>query len=868
MKKIFLLFLAVSLLSVSCKRRQKTKVKSKKEADKTVVSKEVIPYLPQVNPYQASETKFFDLVHTKLQVSFDWQKQYLYGTANVTVKPHAYPQNQLVLDAKGFSIDYIKLIKNEKSFDLAFTYDSLNIFIALDKIYKSSEKLEIEIKYTAKPNEIKNINSGSSAIRKDKGLYFINPLGEDKNKPRQVWTQGETEAGSCWFPTIDSPNQKMTQEIYITIDDKLTVLSNGELMYSIDNGDGTKTHYWKHDKPHAPYLTMLSAGEFAVIEDEWRDIEVNYYVEKEYAPHAKAIFGNTPEMLEFFSTRLDYPYPWNKYSQIVVRDYVSGAMENTTAVVFMEQLQMTDRELLDKDYETTIAHELFHHWFGDLVTCESWSNLPLNESFANYSEYLWLEHKYGKDEADYHRNEELSGYLNEADDKRVPLIRYHYKHRMEMFDRHSYNKGGLVLHMLRKHLGDEVFFKGLSYYLHRNEYTDVEMHQLRLAFEKVSGQDLNWFFNQWFLSAGHPEIAVIDTFKNGKLTVLVDQLQNTSYQDSLQMRSNQIYQFPVTISYYIGSRKFTKEVWVNAKHEEFEFDIDRKPDLVIFDDQQALLADFGHQKTVTAYGMQIHPQFAYQLRYDALQGLKTQLTKGPLVDKYIAIAVQDAHWSIRQEAFDFLKTLQYSTPQFVAKAKKAFANDKKSHVRASALAYLTAVSPDVANEKPLFKQGFTDRSYAVNAIALEGYLQTDATDKSEKVAELRDVKSASLVKSIIKYYIQTRDTTQYQWIKTKYESFGVGDKIEIIDNFAYYLMYSGISNERFLEGIQYFNKLGTQDDSKYVRYTAFRALYRLDPVEGVRAIRQEMVAQETDPFLQGVYKSWEEARVQKEQTAK
>jgi len=855
MKKVLWLFLAVPLLFASCKRGQRSPIPEE------VVEEIKLPYLPKVEPYQASETKVFDLVHTKLRVSFDWEQQYLYGIANVTVKAHAYPQSELVLDAKGFDIDYVRLIEDDYSEDLRFTYDSLFLSIDLNKLYESGRKLQVEIKYTAKPNEIKNIESGSSAIKDDKGLYFINPLGKDKDKPRQVWTQGETEASSCWFPTIDAPNQKMTQEFYITMDSSFIVLSNGVHVYTVENGDGTNTSYWKQDKPHAPYLAMIAAGEFAEIKDTWNNIEVNYYVEQKFAPYAKDIFGNTPEMLEFFSERLNYEYPWDKYSQIIVRDYVSGAMENTSAAVFMEQLQMTDRELLDKDYETTIAHELFHHWFGDLVTCESWSNLPLNESFANYSEYLWLEYKYGVDEADYHRNEELGGYLNEAQKKREPLIRYHYGHRMEMFDAHSYNKGGLVLHMLRKYLGDNVFFAGLSYYLHENEYTDVEVHELRLAFEEVSGEDLNWFFNQWFFSPGHPEIMVRDTFNNGKLTVLVDQLQDVTYHDSLGFRSNAVYTFPVNISYYIGQRRFEQTVFVDGMNNEFVFDIDRKPDLVVFDDKQMLLAQLSHQKSVTAYGLQIEPQFSYQLRYDALQGLKMQLTKGPMVDNYIGLAINDAHWSIRKEGYDFLKELLYSNPFLIQQATEAAANDEKSHVRASALGYLIAISQNQEENLALYQNGLADLSYAVNAVSLEGYLKTNALDKAEKVAELRDVNSSSLVNAILKYYIEVGDSTQYEWTKSKFEKFGSGGKIDMVDSFAYYLLLGGVSSEGLKVAILYFEELGMTSDNMYDRYTAFRALYRLDPIVGVREIRTAIIANEKDDFLKGVYENWEAALV-------
>ena len=214
-----------------------------------------------------------------------------------------------------------------------------------------------------------------------KGLYFINPKGEEKDKPTQIWTQGETEANSVWMPTIDKPNQKTTQEIYMTVPAKYVTLSNGLLISQKKNADGTRTDYWKMDLPHAPYLFFMGVGDFAIVKDSYKGKEVSYYVEKEYAPVARSIFGNTPEMMKFFSEKLGVEYPWQKYAQIVGRDYVSGAMENTTATLHQESAYQNARELVDGiRWEGTIAHELFHQWFGDLVTAESWSNLTVNES--------------------------------------------------------------------------------------------------------------------------------------------------------------------------------------------------------------------------------------------------------------------------------------------------------------------------------------------------------------------------------------------------------------------------------------------------------------------------------------------------------
>ena len=352
--------------------------------------------------YNPSEKRVNDLLHTKLKVNFDWENQQLNGEAFLTLKPYFYATDSLTLDAKAMDIHSVRQ-NDEKSMELKYTYDGQFLRIKLPKEYTRTEQYNIYIEYTANPEEVKQ--EGSSAISDAKGLYFINHDGADKKKHMEIWTQGETEASSAWFPTIDSPNEKTTEEIYITVKDKYTTLSNGLLVGSTPNENGTRTDYWKMDQPHSPYLFMMAVGEFAIVKDTWRkkdssEMEVSYYVEKKFEPHARAIFGKTPKMIEHFSELLGVEYPWSKYSQVVVRDYVSGAMENTSATIHGEFLYQTKREIIDGGNESIIAHELFHHWFGDLVTCESWANLPLNESFANYSQFLWDDFEHGRMEAD------------------------------------------------------------------------------------------------------------------------------------------------------------------------------------------------------------------------------------------------------------------------------------------------------------------------------------------------------------------------------------------------------------------------------------------------------------------------------------
>ncbi len=404
-----------------------------------------------VKPQPRSTT----LLHTKLDARFDYDNSQLIGKAWITLKPHFYPTDTLSLDAKGMDIKNISIVKGTTKAPLKYEYDGLVLNIKLDKKYTRNDNYTVYIDYIAKPNEFKAV--GSAAITDAKGLYFINPKGEEKNKPTQIWTQGETEATSVWVPTIDKPNQKTTQEIAMTVPAKYVTLSNGKLISQKKNTDGTRTDTWKMDLPHAPYLFFMGVGDYAVVKDSYKGKEVSYYVEKEYAPVARKIFGNTPEMMAFFSKVLGVEYPWNKYAQIVGRDYVSGAMENTTATLHQESAQQDARELVDDNvWEGTIAHELFHQWFGDYVTSESWSNLTLNESFANYSQVLWKEYKYGKDAGDEENFSDMNGYIQSQSENKN-LVRYYYNDKEAMFDAVSYNKGGRILHMLRNYVGDSAF---------------------------------------------------------------------------------------------------------------------------------------------------------------------------------------------------------------------------------------------------------------------------------------------------------------------------------------------------------------------------------------------------------------------------
>ena len=660
--------------------------------------------------YKESYTRLTDLVHTNLELSFNPDSSFVYGKAVLQLKPYFYPSDSLFLDAKGFRIHEVSLLNSQRQKSpLEYTYDGLKIRIGLDRQYTREEEYKIAISYTAMPDRLEA--GGSEAITQDKGLYFIDPLDKDPDKPFQIWTQGETEANSCWFPTINGPQENHTQRIALTVNDQYVTLSNGLQISSESNGDGTRTDVWEQKLPHATYLTMVAVGDFSIVKDKLGDLEVNYYVEPEFEQYAPLVFGNTPEMIGFYADLLGVEYPWAKYSQIVVRDFVSGAMENTTATVFFDRMNMTDREYLDENHEDIIAHELIHHWFGDLVTCESWSNLPLNEAFATYGEYLWLEHKYGRAEADVHGFNDMAYYLFDKDSHDKDLIRYQVPHREDMFDVVTYQKGGRVLHMLRKYVGDDAFFAALKLYLERHRFQTVEVHDLRLAFEDVTGEDLNWFFNQWLLDEGHPELNFKISYSEEakQLTIRAEQTQD--------LAERPLYKLPLAVDIYSGGAVERKQLVIDEKVQSFIIDMAQQPDLVNMDAEKMLLARVREDKPLEQWLFQYHNAPLYLDKYQALQYLIGTPADSRVQEAMLDALSNETSWAIRLGAIHLVNRLSQENKEKAYDLLKELAlSDEKSLVRAQAVEAIARLFAKRDN-KALFEKAAGDRSPAVENAA-------------------------------------------------------------------------------------------------------------------------------------------------------
>jgi aminopeptidase N len=739
--------------------------------------------------YRGSRTKIVHIIDTKLDLKPDWTKEQLYGKATITFKPYFYNTDSLVLDAKYFEINQVTMLVGKALLPLKYTYDSTQIHINLGKEYTKNDTIKIFISYTARPNEVKG-QVASQAITDAKGLYFINADGKDPDKPKQIWTQGETESNSCWFPTYDSPNDRMTQEITITVDTQYVTLSNGLMVSSKKNNDGTRTDVWKQSLPAAPYLTMFAVGNFSIVKDKWRNIDVNYYVEPSYKNYAKAIFGHTPEMIEFFSTRFGFDYPWEKFSQIVCRDYVSGAMENTTAVLHGEYLQRNDRELLDETNEDVISHELSHHWFGDLVTCESWSNIPLNESFATYCEYLWNEHEYGRDYADQKFQHELTAYLASSRSNDPDVIRFYYEDKENMFDGISYAKGGRILHMLRKAVGDDAFFASLKLYLNTNKFSSVEIHNLRLAFEQVTGTDMNWFFNEWWLNHGHPDFDIDYAYdgSNHKEIVKVKQTQDTS--------ENPLYTMPVMVDIYVNGKVEHHKINVTKLHEDFELDVASQPDLVNFDAEKMLLCTKTDNHSTKEWVFMYNNAPLYMDRYEALNHIVKNWDgdSDPSSVKVLEAALKDKNANLRSMALKNVSKLIDNISDVSRKdAMKGFIKnmaitDPKSLVRVQALIALNRNFDDTTLY-PFYKNiAVTDLSYDVDVEALNLLSDKDQKQAFELAKILQKDSSGALITGIASIYAEHGTEEQNPFFLKMYSKVTGFERYTFIASYGKFLL--------------------------------------------------------------------------------
>jgi aminopeptidase N len=545
-----------------------------------------------------ARSKDYDLQHSKIALRFQPEQKKVIGEVTHSLALLRDGLENIWFDSVGLEIESVRINKTSAKFS---TTDS-RLVVALPKGAKAGAKYDVEIKYQGTPT---------------KGLYFILPDKDYPNRPLEIWTQGESEDTRYYLPTYDYPNDRLTTETILTVPASWQTVSNGKLISVTDASDGMKTWTWRESQPSSTYLITVVAGEFVEMKDSWRNIPVTYYAPKDRGDRLNPSYSRTPAMIELFSKKLGVDYPWEKYSQAMVDEFVAGGMENSSATTNTAESLRNPK--LVSEYEQNedplISHELGHQWFGDMVTTKDWGNIWLNEGFATFMETVWAEFHFGKDTADYDRWEGAKQWfaMHSLYDK--PIVRHNFE-ESEEFDGNAYGKGGWVLYMLRRQLGEDAFYAGLKHYLEVNRGKNVMTSDLSKAIEEATHTNLDAFFQQWLYGAGAPKFEVSYAYEEAKKQVALTVKQTQKREDHVSL-----FNVPVDVEITTASGAKLYPIHVTQESEVFTFPADSAPLMVLFDKGTQILksAQFKKEKKELLYQLKNAGEVAD--RADAAEGL-------------------------------------------------------------------------------------------------------------------------------------------------------------------------------------------------------------------------------------------------------
>lgn len=575
---------------------------------------------------QWGRPRAFSLDALSLEVLPDLEARSIEATAELTLRRVDPEARWAHLDAIAFDLIAVERLDGDAARGAAHQYDGEVLRVDLSDVPDGGEG-RVRVRYRATPR---------------RGLYFTAPDAARPDRPQQIWSQCQDQDGRNWFPCQDHPGQRMSTEMSVVVPKGWFALSNGVLV-SREETDGGERFHWKQEEPHPAYLVTLAAGELDASHEEAGGVPVDYYVPKGQSAHVQRSLGNTPEMIRLFSEKLSTPYPWAKYAQIVVADFIFGGMENTSATTLFERALLDERAALDVDMDALVAHELAHQWFGDLVTCRDWSHAWLNEGFATYLEHVWKEHDEGRDAYLYNLEQDLELYLAEHRGRYGrPVVEKVWATPIDVFDRHLYQKGGLVLHVIREHLGDAAFWRGLAHYLERHRGGSVETRDLLRALENATGRSLEELFHQWIERPGHPGLEVAVEHGEGVVRVTVTQTQaDKDDEGAFHLR------LPIEIVTEVGAEAHALEL--TRRVETFAIPASEPPRMVIVDPRMTAPGTLELKAPTDMLITQLKEAESARPRWCAVRALAKR--NEPRARAALAEALTgDAFWGVRAEA--------------------------------------------------------------------------------------------------------------------------------------------------------------------------------------------------------------------------
>ena len=649
------------------------------------------PLLRADEPY--ARARDYDLQHSRIALRFDVEQKKVMGDVTHSISILRDGTSKVAFDSVGLTIHSVTVNKSASRFET--TSDKLIVPLPAAK---AGDKFDVAIRYEGKPT---------------KGMYFILPDKDYPDRPKQIWTQGESEDTRYYLPTYDYPNDRLTTETILTVPASWLTVSNGKLISVTDAGKGLKTWTWRESVPSSTYLITVVAGEFDEVKDSWRGIPVTYYAPKGRGDRLFVNYRRTPAMIDLFSKKLGVDYPWEKYAQVMVDDFVAGGMENSSATTntssSLNHPKIAAEMLTDED--GLISHELGHQWFGDLVTCKDWGDLWLNEGFATFMESVWTEAHYGKNQADYERWETGREWFGQANLFSKPIVRHDFDDSSE-FDGNAYGKGGWVLNMLRHQLGEGAFYRALKHYLEVNRGKNVVTADLAKAIEESSHVNVDQFFRQWLYGAGAPNFDLSYSHDNEKHQVALTVKQTQKVEGRVG-----IFRVPMDVEITTGSGQRVYSITVSKAEEIFTFPSDSTPLMVLFDKGGHILksAEFHKEKKEWLYQLKNASEFAD--RADAVAALEKIKNDEEVVGALGNALHSDTFWGLRAEAADALAKLGGAAASKQLLDALNSANEPWLHYRiVNALGNL---KDDSAIAEKLTTIAKNDTSYRVRAAALQ-----------------------------------------------------------------------------------------------------------------------------------------------------
>ncbi len=647
-----------------------------------------------------TRSRSYHVLHYNIAVALDDSSGEVRGNVTTRLIPFLPRLDSIVFDAEEMRISSVTSAGGK---ELPFDVGPKTLVIHLPRPAFFRDTVSVSIAYSCKPR---------------KGLYFTRPDSLHPSKPTQIWTQGEDMDSHFWFPCYDFPNDFATSELSATVRSDFVVLSNGRLV-GVKEGRrrGTKTYRWREDRPHVTYLTMLAAGRYAILKDHAGTVPLEYYVYPGDTADARVCFSRTPDMVNWFSRKIGFAYPWEKYAQVLIADFIEGGMENVSATSLMDEITVFNaRTRVDESSSSLIAHELAHQWWGDVITCKNWRHLWLNEGFASYFDPLYHEHWLGEDQFHYLMYEEQQkGIRCDARHGRKPIV------SLGSYTDNLYARSAAVLHMLRYVLGDSLFWRAMHAYIVKHQFTPVETNDLKTSIEESTGQSLGWFFDEWVYRAGYP-VFDLSTEWNDTTSTLRLRVRQSQQQDSL----TGVFRTPVDIEIRTDSETITRRVDILTADTTFVFPVGRRPLLTLFDPEDWLLKEVRWEKPRSEWELAAATASNPVERIHALKELTRQENRGGLLHLFARAALHDRFWAVREFAVSSLESVEQegekdSTRTVLLRAL----TDQKSAVRSAAARELAMFEgPEVV---AALRAALRDSSYHVVAGAIFALAKVDST---------------------------------------------------------------------------------------------------------------------------------------------